>query len=66
MFRLENDDAYVGLHAPISIDESIQPIVIVGSFIVVAIDLVINVPNGGENDGAESVEEYATTFSNDN
>ncbi len=31
-----------------------------------AINLVINVPNGGEDDGAESVEEYAITSSNDN
>jgi hypothetical protein len=66
MFRLENLDAYVGLQAPISIDESIQPIVIVGGSIVVATNLVINMPNGGEDDGAKNVEEFATTSSSDN
>lgn len=35
MFKLNNDDAYVSLQAPKSIDESMQPIVIVGGFIIV-------------------------------
>jgi hypothetical protein len=65
MFRLENDDAYVGLHAPISIDKSIQHVVIVRGFIVDATYLVTNVLNGGEDDGIENLEEYATTSSND-
>jgi hypothetical protein len=58
MFKLKNDDAYVGLQAPISIDESIQPIIIMGGFIIIV------VLNGGENDGTNS-EEYATTYNND-
>jgi hypothetical protein len=41
MFKLHNDDSYVSLRAPKSIDESMQPIVIVGGFIVG--DLVGNV-----------------------
>lgn len=53
MFKLKNDDAYVGLQALISIDESIQPIIIMGGFRVTV------VPNGGEDDGTIS-EEYAT------
>jgi hypothetical protein len=36
MFKLENDDACVGLQAPISIDELVQLVVIVVGFIVVA------------------------------
>jgi hypothetical protein len=30
MFRIENDDSYIGLHAPISILEVIQTTTIVG------------------------------------
>jgi hypothetical protein len=58
MFRLENNDAYVGLQALISIDESIQPTIIMGGF------TIIIVPNGGEDDGANN-EEYATTYNSD-
>jgi hypothetical protein len=43
---LENLDAYVGVQAPISIDESIQPPVIVGGTIIY---LVIDVPSGKGN-----------------
>lgn len=35
MFKLNNDDAYVSLQAPKSIDESMQPIVIVGGYTIV-------------------------------
>ncbi len=65
MFSLENLDAYVGLQAPISIDELIQPVVIVGGYTVITIDLAINMPNGGEDDGAKNVEESVTTSSSD-
>jgi len=58
MFKLENDDAYVGLQAPISIDESIQCTIIMGSFTVTI------VPNGVEDDGTNS-EEFATTYNSD-
>jgi hypothetical protein len=59
MFRLENDDAYLGLQVPISIDEAIQPIVIVGGF---AITVVLD---GGEDDGTNSDEEYVGDFNSD-
>jgi hypothetical protein len=62
MFTLENLDVYVGVQAPISIDESIQPHVIVGG---TTIYLVINVPSGGETDIIESVEEDVATYDND-
>jgi hypothetical protein len=39
--------------------------VIVRGFIVDATYLVTNVLNGGEDDGIENLEEYATTSSND-
>jgi hypothetical protein len=52
---LENDDAYVGLQVPISIDESIQPILIKGCFTIFCAF------NGGANDEVNNVGEYATT-----
>jgi hypothetical protein len=64
MFRLNNLDAYVGLQAPISIDESIQPLVIVRGTIIAITNLVIDVP-GGESDGVKSVEEDVATYGND-
>lgn len=51
MFRLENDDAYVGLQVPISIDESIQPILIKGC------STIVGAFNGGANDEVNNVEE---------
>ncbi len=65
MFKLENLDAYVGLQGLISIDESIQLVVIVGGYTMITTYLVINVPNGGEDDGTENVKESVTTFSSD-
>jgi hypothetical protein len=65
MFRLNNLDAYVGLQAPISIDESIQPLVIVRGTIIAITNLVIDVPSGGESDGVKSVEEDVATYGND-
>jgi hypothetical protein len=59
MFKLENDDAYVGLQAPISIDETIQPTVIVGGF---TLNVVLD---GREDDGANSDQEYAGCSNND-
>jgi hypothetical protein len=64
MFKLENDGAYIGLQAPISIYESIQPIAFVRGFTIAASDLVIDVPNGADqNDGMDTNEEYATSTS---
>ncbi len=65
MFRLQNDDAYVGLQAAIIVDESIQPIVIVEGSTLVVKYLIPDVFNGMANDGIDSVEEYATTFNSD-
>jgi hypothetical protein len=62
MFMLENLDVYVGVQAPISIDESIQPPMIVGG---TTLYLVINVPSGGETDRVESVKEDVATYDND-
>ncbi len=64
MFRLQNDDAYVGLQAAITVDESIQPIVIVEGSTLVKY-LIHDVFDGMANDGIDSVEEYATTFNSD-
>jgi hypothetical protein len=50
MFRLNNLDAYVALQAPISIDESIQPLVTIGGTTIVVANLVTNVLSGGESD----------------
>jgi len=65
MFRLNNLDAYVSLQVPISIDELIQPLVIVGGIIIATTNLVIDVPSGRESDGVESVEEDVKTYGSD-
>jgi hypothetical protein len=66
VFKLNSDDAYVGLLAPKSIDESIQPIMNAGGSTIVVSNLVGNVFIGGVDDGIDSLKEYATTFDNDN
>jgi hypothetical protein len=38
---------------------------IVGGSTIVATNLVINVPSGGENDGVESVNEDVATYDSD-
>jgi hypothetical protein len=53
---------YVGLQAPISIDESIQLLVNVKGTIVVLANLITT--SGWESDGVESVKEDATTYGN--
>ncbi len=65
MFMLENLDAYVGVQAPISIDESIQPFLIIGGTTIVTTYLVIDVPNGEETNKVESVEEVVATHDSD-
>jgi hypothetical protein len=61
---LQSDDAYTSLQAPISIDESIQPpIIIEGSIVVLEkfiFDVLIKVSNGG----GENVKEYDSNFNN--
>jgi hypothetical protein len=65
MFRFLNFKAYVSLQVPISIDESIQPLVIIRGTIFAITNLVINVPSGRESDGIESVEEIVANYGND-
>jgi hypothetical protein len=66
MFKLKNDDAYVGLQAPISIDELNQPTMIIGGSILVVGDLAIDVLNAkDQSDGANIEKEYATKSSSD-
>ncbi len=64
-FRLKTFNACVSLRAPISIDKSIQPLVIIGGIIVVVTNLVIDVPSGRESDGVESVEKIAVIYGSD-
>jgi len=42
MFRLENVDEYASLQALISLDESIQPRIVLGGFIVNVVDVVVD------------------------
>lgn len=66
MFKLENDDAFVCSQASISIDKSIQSIIILKGSIIIVIDLVVIVfSNGREDDEANKIEKYVTTFYND-
>ncbi len=53
------------MQVPISIDESIQPLVIIRGTIFAITNLVINVPSGRESDGIESVEEIVANYGND-
>ncbi len=66
MFKLENDDTYVGLQASLSIDESIQLGMIIGCFTLIARDLVVDVLNGAKDDGVYTIKEYVTIFTNSN
>ncbi len=66
MFKLKNDDTYVGLQVSLSIDESIQLGMIIGCFTIIARDLVADVFNGAKNDGVYIIKEYVTIFNNSN
>jgi hypothetical protein len=49
MFRLQDVDDYIGLQAPISIEELVQPTTIIRGVNVATIDVVGNaLPNEGE------------------
>jgi len=64
-FRLQDD--YIGLQAPIFIEELVQPATIVRGVNVATIDVVANVlPNEGGGDDGTNVDRYATTFNSDN
>jgi len=62
MFILDNINDYTCLQVPISIEESIQPITIVGGSIVAPLDLVIN---EGKDDAEDNITEFATSCDND-
>ncbi len=64
MFMLQSDDAYVSLQAPISIDESIQPPIIIGGSIVVVEEFILDVHIEVANGGADNVKEYNSSFNN--
>jgi hypothetical protein len=51
MFKLESLGEYVGLQAPISIDEYIHPTIVLGGSIVNVVDAI----DGEENDGTNSL-----------
>jgi hypothetical protein len=61
MFILDNINDYTCLQVPISIEESIQLVTIVGSSIVAPLDLVAN---EGKNDGVDYITEFATSCDN--
>jgi hypothetical protein len=66
MFRLENVDEYVGLQAPISIDESIQPIIILGGSIINVVDVVVDTFDGEEDEGTDNLEEFDSNSNSEN
>ncbi len=62
MFKIGNVDEYSSLQVPTSIQDSIQPTNVVGGCVVSVIDLVVNVSNGEEDNGVDSLEDYATSY----
>jgi hypothetical protein len=66
MFRLENVDEYVSLQAPISLDESIQPRIVLGGFIVNVVDVVVDTLDGEEDDGTDNLEEFDSNSDSEN
>ncbi len=67
MFRFDNIDDYRGLQALVYIEESIQPTIIVGGFIVVQIDLVVDhASDEEEDDGMDNtLKDFNTSCDND-
>ncbi len=61
MFKVGNVDKYFGLQATTFIQDLVKPIDVVGGCVVSATDLVANVYNGKEENGVESLEDYATS-----
>jgi hypothetical protein len=61
MFRVGNANEYLGLQASTSIQDSIQPTNVVGVCVVSATNLVANVFSGEEENGVDSLEDYATS-----
>jgi hypothetical protein len=65
MFRVGNADDYSGLQVPVSIQETNQLPNIAGGFIVNAIDLNADDSEGNQDNGFDSLEDYASDNSND-
>jgi hypothetical protein len=66
MFKLENVDEYASLQAPISLDESIQPRIVLGGFIVNVVDVVVDTLDGEEDDGTDNLEEFDSNSDSEN
>jgi hypothetical protein len=66
MFRFENLDEYVGLQAPISKDEYIQPTIVLGSSTINATDVVVDALGGEEDDGIDNLKEFDSSSDNEN
>jgi hypothetical protein len=60
MFRVGNVDEYSCLQAPTSIQDSIEPTIVVGGCVFSVTDLVANVFSGEEENGIDSLEDHAT------
>jgi hypothetical protein len=56
----------MGLQAPISIDESIHPTIVLGGSIVSATDVVVDALDGEENDGTNNLEGFDSSFDSEN
>jgi hypothetical protein len=63
MFKVGNVDKYFGIQVTTFIQDSIQPTNVVGGCVVCATCLVVNVSSGEEENGVESLEDYATSNS---
>jgi hypothetical protein len=62
MFRLDNINDYTCLQVPVSIEESIQLVTIVGGSIVAPLDLVAN---EGKDDVVYNITKFATSCDDD-
>jgi hypothetical protein len=59
---LQSDDAYATLQAPIFVDESIEPPIIIGGSIVVVEEFILDVLIKVTNNGVDGVKEYDFSF----
>jgi hypothetical protein len=66
MFKLESLGEYVGLQAPIFINEYIHPTIILRGSIVNVVDVVVDAIDEEENDGTNSLKEFDSRFDNEN
>jgi hypothetical protein len=62
MFRIKNDDSYIGLHAPISIREVTQIATIIGGVSFMPIDLVDVATIGMNQDSHDSDPQNVDEF----